>query len=448
MNSKTYTVIVGLGVTGLACAEFLSTLGDPFVVVDSRENPPKWAEFKLLFPEVKVFTGGFPAEILSKADRLILSPGISIDHPELVKILAPEVEIIGDIELFARSVTKPVIAITGSNGKSTVTTLVGEMAKAAGIKVGIGGNLGTPALKLLREMPDLYVLELSSFQLETTYSLKPLVSTVLNISPDHLDRYPTVAAYRLAKCRVFNHCQQVVINREDPIGSSHLNKNDTEDIPMISYGLDIPSANNYGLIQQNGQDWIARGTVALLPTTKVKLFGRHNIANVLAALALGECAKLPIETMLSVLQTFTGLPHRCEKVREYKGVQWINDSKGTNVGATVSALQGLAKDIPGKWVLIAGGVGKNADFTPLSSLISKYCRAVILIGEAADELQRLFKNIAPCIRADSLEEAVKIAAFQAKVGDGVLLSPACASLDMFINFEDRGNTFKKAVQNL
>lgn len=456
------TVIVGLGITGFACAEFLHSLGTPFTIIDSRDNPPKMTEFKGYYPNIAVFTGGFPPDILSKADRIILSPGVSKENPELTKYLSPHVEIISEIELFARMVSKPVVAITGSNGKSTVTSLVGEMAKAAGISVGVGGNLGTPALKLLMDMHDLYVLELSSFQLETTYSLKPEVATVLNLSLDHMDRYTRLEDYSAAKCRIFNGCKKIVVNRDDPILPKDdeacdikLTKEKTQkQIPTISFGLDAPKDNNFGLIEKPGRSgepselYFARGTTALLPVSQFKLFGRHNIANALAALALGESIDLPMSAMLSTLENFSGLPHRSEWVREYQGVQWINDSKGTNVGATLSTLQGLAHNIPGKWVLIAGGLGKNADFTPLRSLIQQHCRAVVLIGEAADELENLLKTVVPCVRANSMIDAVQIATKEAKSGDGVLLSPACASYDMFRDFEDRGDCFKAAVSHL
>lgn len=435
------SVIIGLGVTGLACAQYFKTLNIPFTMMDSRIAPPKLAEFKSLFPDVPLYTGGFSKDILSTATQVILSPGISKHHPDFA-IIPSTASVIGDIELFAESVSSPVVAITGSNGKSTVTTLVGEMAKAVGISVGVGGNLGVPVLKLLLEKHDLYVLELSSFQLETTYSLKPVVATVLNICPDHMDRYSTLVDYIAAKSRIFKGCQQIVVNRADPILPSDFQKQ----IPIISFGLDAPTdVNQYGVIQKNGIDWLAKGKKALLPTTKLALFGRHNMANALAALALGESIHLPMEAMLSTLEKFQGLPHRCEWVKEINGVQWINDSKGTNVGATLSALQGLAADIPGKWILIAGGVGKNADFTPLRAMVKSHCRAVVLIGEAADELQALLEPVSPCYRANSLEEAVEISAKQAKPGDGVLLSPACASLDMFRDFEHRGEVFKAAV---
>lgn len=444
------SVIVGLGETGFATVEYFAKKNIPCVVLDSRDNPPHLADLKKYFPQIPVYTGGFLPSILKTAKTLILSPGIPKDHPELLKNLPENVEIIGDIELFARNLSEltpplqkaaPVVAITGSNGKSTVTSLVGEMAKSAGLHVGVGGNLGVPALSLLDPQCEMYVLELSSFQLETTYSLKPTVSTLLNLCPDHLDRYDNLEDYFVAKARIFQHAEKLVVNREDDYVLSRTPK----EIPHISFGLDEPpSDSSYGILE----DHLARGKTKLMPVSELKLMGRHNIANALAALALGESVGLPLPAMLSALKNFKGLAHRCEWVREYKGVIWINDSKGTNVGATLAALQGLGQEIPGKWVMIAGGLGKNADFSPLKPLIAQYCSAVILIGEAGEELQTLLKDAVPCVRAYSMAEAVQKASTIAKAQDGVLLSPACASFDMFRNFEDRGNVFKEVVLSL
>lgn len=435
-------VIIGLGETGLSCLDYFQALNIPVILLDSRQDPPKLAECKARFPKVTLFTGKFPEAILNKASMIVVSPGISKDHPDIVNAVNPEAEIIGDIELFVRAVSAPVVAITGSNGKSTVTTLVGEMAKKTHGAVGVGGNLGKPALSLLSEKNKLYVLELSSFQLETTYSLKPAVATVLNLSPDHLDRYAGIDDYRLAKLRVYQGCEKIVFNRADPVLPA-----DYREKHCISFGLDIPSDNHYGLIHLD-KPWLVRGKEPLLAIDALRICGRHNVANALASLALGESVGLPLSDMLSVLQTFQGLEHRCEWVRDYQGVKWINDSKGTNVGATVAALEGLALDITGKWILIAGGVGKNADFSPLIPLVQQYCKAVVLIGEAADELYALLNATVPCFKGKDMAEAVTIASQQAKPGDGVLLSPACASLDMFRDFAERGNVFKTAVLEL
>lgn len=447
------TVILGLGETGFSCVEYFSQKNIPVIVMDSRENPPKLSELKNRYPSVQVFTGGFVPEVLAQASLLVLSPGISKDDPNIKNYLKKNTKMIGDIELFARELKAPLIAITGSNGKSTVTSLVGEMAKQAGFKVAVGGNLGTPALSLLKQPMDLCVLELSSFQLETTDSLTPAVATILNISPDHMDRYATLEDYFAAKERIYHNCQKIVVNREDTLVRNHLPNH----IPFISFGLDeAPAASSahssadfpadflvgsYGLL--NG--FLTRNKTPLLASSELKLFGRHNIANALAALALAESMNIPIQPCLEVLKTFTGLKHRCEWIRTLNDVPWINDSKGTNVGATQAAIEGLAQDIKGKWVLIAGGIGKNADFSLLKPLVQQYCSAVVLIGEASDELSALFSDSVLCLRANSMKEAVQLAAKTAKPQDGVLLSPACASFDMFKNFEDRGDRFRSEV---
>jgi UDP-N-acetylmuramoylalanine--D-glutamate ligase len=443
MNNNTDTVIIGLGETGFSCVQHYAAQGIPVIVMDSRENPSKLVEFKKEYPHIPFNTGVFPKEILAKVKTLILSPGISQDHPDIRHSLSPQAEIIGDIELLARNITAPVVAITGSNGKSTVTTLVGEMAKAAGIRVGVGGNLGTPVLALLKEKPDLYVLELSSFQLETTHSLKPKVATVLNICPDHLDRYTSLDAYQAAKHRIFKNCESIVYNREDPHPKARLVNHHLQQ--TISFGMEVPPKNHYGLIKNKEVLWLTRGKELLLPASKLKISGRHNLANALAALALGESIALSMASMLSVLQSFPGLSHRAEWVSDHLGVPWINDSKGTNVGATLATLEGLSDTISGKWVLIAGGIGKNADFSPLVPVIQQHCKAVILIGEATETLYSLLHDVVHCIRATDMTDAVQKAADCVKLGDGVLLSPICASYDMFKNFEDRGNVFKSVV---
>lgn len=417
--------------------------------MDTREAPPKLQEFKSKFPNTEIHTGGFEPTLLGKANCIILSPGIPKDHPDLIKHINKNAEIIGDIELFARTNQNPVVAITGSNGKSTVTTLVGEMAKTAKRKVAVGGNLGTPALLLLDEHPEVTVLELSSFQLETTSSLKPRTATILNLMPDHLDRYATLDAYYAAKERIYQNCEQVVINREDAISKAMAPKGR----PTWTFGLedvshldnDYDNDNAYGLIFQSNEYWLSQNREPLLPKSKLKILGRHNIANALASLALGDSINLPMTAMLETLQTFKGLEHRCEWVAHTNNVLWINDSKGTNVGSTLAALNGLKTEISGKWILIAGGLGKNQDFAPLIPVVSSICKNVILIGTAADELGSLLKSSIPCQKVNSLEDAVQLANNLAKPNDGVLLSPACASFDMFKNYEERGKCFKDLV---
>jgi len=441
----TEIVIVGLGDTGFSCAEYFQSKNIAVTVIDSRENPPRLADFKAKFPNLTIITGGFSKTVLNQAKLLVMSPGLSKSHPDIIPFISNETHIIGDIELFAKQVAAPVVAITGSNGKSTVTTLLGEMAKKALKKVAIGGNLGKPALSLLSEETELYILELSSFQLETTQSLRPKIATILNLSMDHLDRYASFGDYQAAKLRIYTDCEYIVFNRQDPILPDLMSKKSQP--RLISFGLDEPEAGHFGLIYD--QEWIlTKGTERLIPAKKLQILGQHNLANALASLALGDGIGLPMDKMLAALEDFKGLSHRCESVCEKAGVRWVNDSKGTNVGATVTALTGLGAEISKQWILIAGGIGKNADFSPLIPLVKKYCRAVVLIGSSAEELFQLFSKIVPCFKAIDMEEAVHKAASLAEPGDGVLLSPACSSLDMFQNFEERGLAFKACVLKL
>jgi UDP-N-acetylmuramoylalanine--D-glutamate ligase len=439
-------VIVGLGVTGLSCARYLKDRGIPIAVTDTRENPPHLAALQALYPDIPVAMGEINSALLDQAASIILSPGVALYEPVIAKQVKRGIPVIGDIELFARAVKVPVIAITGTNAKSTVTTLVGKMAEAAGYDVQVGGNLGIPALDLLLKNPstNLFVLELSSFQLETTYSLKPQVSTVLNISPDHMDRYDALQDYQRAKLRVYQNCQIAVCNRDDLLTECD-NKNIEK---KIYFTLDVPKVGEFGLMTRNNVVYLAHGENLLLPVSDLPVAGKHYQANALAALAIGHGFGMPFAPMLSVLREFKGLPHRCQQVRELRQVKWYNDSKGTNVGATQAAIEGLGSDIPGKLVMIMGGIGKNADFTPLAKVVGKYSRHVVLIGQAAGEIAEAFQNGVPVSFAKDMEEAVTMAAEIAQPQDSVLLSPACASMDMFKNYEHRGQVFVECVERL
>ncbi|MFZ5560637.1 MAG: UDP-N-acetylmuramoyl-L-alanine--D-glutamate ligase [Pseudomonadota bacterium] len=438
-------VVVGLGKTGLSCLRFLKSRGYPVAVNDTRENPPGLAELRADFPDVKVSLGKLDEHLLLSAREIVASPGISVKEPELVSAgLNAGIPIVGDIEIFCREVSAPIVAITGSNAKSTVTTLVGLMAKNAGIDAGVGGNLGLPVLDMLREQGEqaLYVLELSSFQLETTHSLKAAVAVVLNISEDHMDRYASMQEYHTAKHRIFRNCQRYVVNRDDPLTRPLI----AESVPHTSFGLNAPDLNQFGVLIESGGKWLARGREKLLPVSALKIRGDHNVANVLAALALGEAVNLPMNVMLQTLRDFPGLPHRCELVAEQGGVAWYNDSKGTNVGSTLAAINGLGNAIKGKLVLIAGGVGKGQDFSPLSAPLAKYAKALVLIGEDAPKIEAAVAGSVRKVRAPTLREAVEQSRALAGEGDAVLLSPACASFDMFRNYEDRGQQFVAAVR--
>lgn len=438
-------VVIGLGKTGLSCVRYLRGLGYKVAVNDTRDNPPNLAELQTEFPDVEISLGKLDEHLLLKAHEIIASPGISINEPELLSArLNAGISVIGDIELFCRAVDKPIVAITGSNAKSTVTTLVGLMAENAGINVAVGGNLGTPVLELLNQPADLYVLELSSFQLETTHSLRAAAAIVLNISEDHMDRYANMQEYHKAKHRIYRNCHFYVTNRQDLLTVPLL----PEAIPNTSFGLDKPDLNTYGVIREQGTSYLAKGQAKLLATDEMGIFGEHNVANALAALALGEAVNIPMMAMLQTLKEFTGLKHRCQLVVKHQGVAWYNDSKGTNVGATLAAINGLGAAISGKVLLIAGGVGKGQDFSPLSPALAQYGKALILLGEDADKIDQSVNADIKKVHVPSLVEAVKQAQQLAKEGDAILLSPACASFDMFKHYEDRGEQFVLAVQHL
>ncbi|MGH8312020.1 MAG: UDP-N-acetylmuramoyl-L-alanine--D-glutamate ligase [Gammaproteobacteria bacterium] len=435
------TLIVGLGKTGLSCARFLARQGMDVAVTDSRERPPGLKELHDAVPDAAVFVGGFSEDALTHADQVVLSPGIPVATPFIAKARALGLPVFGDVELFARQAHAPVVGITGSNGKSTVTTLLGLMAERAGIEVRVGGNLGIPALDLIRETePQLYVLELSSFQLEVTVSLQCTAATVLNISPDHMDRYATLAEYAAAKARIFAHCDVAVINRAD----DWVRRMAPDVHKHVSFGLDVPGGSDYGIVVHKQQRWLTRGDEKLLPADALRIRGDHNLANALAALALGEAAGLPMAAMLAALREFPGLPHRMEYIADVNGVSWYDDSKGTNVGATLAAVSGLM----GPLVLIAGGDGKGQDFTPLAQALSGKTRAAILLGKDAVAMETAITGRVPVTRVKDMDAAVQAAARLAQPGDLVLLSPACSSLDMFENFEHRGRVFAQAVRRL
>ena len=444
ITSDQFRIVVGLGKSGMSLVRFLAQQGVRFAVADTRANPPELATLQRDYPQVEVRCGELDVEFLCRATELYVSPGLALATPALQQAAARGVQMSGDIELFARHAKAPIIAITGSNAKSTVTTLVGEMAKAAGKKVAVGGNLGTPALDLLADDVELYVMELSSFQLETTHSLNAEVATCLNVSEDHMDRYSGMQAYHLAKHRIFRGARQVVVNRDDALSRTL----QADQLPCWSFGLSKPDFNGFGLIEEAGEKSLAFQFDALLPVRELKIRGAHNQSNALAALALGHAVGLPFAAMLEALKRFTGLAHRCQWVGELRGAHYYDDSKATNVGAALAAIEGLGADINGKLLLIAGGDGKGADFSALRVPVAHYCRAVVLLGRDAARLAEALDGAAVQVRVNSLEEAVAQCAALAQPGDAVLLSPACASLDMFKNFEERGRLFAQAVGGL
>ncbi len=435
-------LVVGLGVTGLSCVRHLVARGYAVTVVDTRKEPPMLNEFRRDFPQIEVHTGGFDARLFGQPGLLVVSPGVSLREPIIAQAIAAGAEAVGDIELFAREATSPVIAVTGANGKSTVTALVGEMCRAAGWNTGVGGNIGVPALSLLdRPEPDIYVLELSSFQLETMSSLHAKAATVLNVSPDHLDRYRDVEEYAAAKARIFSGNGAMVLNRDDPRVMRMARSNRR----TIEFGLTPPAvASDYGVRERDGEQWLAKGERVIMPAREVPLPGKHNLLNVMAAMALAEVAGVSEEVMRRAVCEFKGLPHRMEPVAKRDGVRWINDSKGTNVGATVAALNGLSAPV----VLIAGGDGKGADFHELKGACEKRARAAVLIGKDAPLIENALAGVIPVHHAADMITGVRTAKKLAQPGDVVLLSPACASFDMFHDYAHRGEVFKTAVREV
>ncbi|MCW5590008.1 MAG: UDP-N-acetylmuramoyl-L-alanine--D-glutamate ligase [Legionellales bacterium] len=442
MNANNY-VVLGLGKTGLSICRFLTKNHLDFVVMDTRENPPGLAEFQQQFPNCPIYLNGLNVEILMQAQQIIISPGLSPNLPELMACHAVGIPIIGDIELFLQITTTPVVAITGTNAKSTVTTLVGKMAEQAGIRVKTGGNLGVPVLDLYEENTELYVLEVSSFQLDSTFSLQALAATILNISPDHLDRYASFEEYVASKQRIYQQARHVVFNRDD--SNTWITNPNAE---VWSFGESTPqNSTEFGLRTLQDTLYLARGNENLIAVSELPLAGLHNWMNYLAALALGSAIQLPVAAMLKTLREFPGLPHRCQRVAEIDDVVWYNDSKGTNIGATQSALSGLGH-IYRKIILIMGGQGKGVDFRDINPTVCRYVTQLILIGEDAQLISAAIDDKIPRHFARSLDEAVNIAAEIAPPHSAVLLSPACASFDMFRNYEHRGEVFCQLVKQL
>ena len=429
-------LVVGLGDTGISVAHYLKSLKFNFAIIDSRDKPPMLTDkFFQQMLDTPMFTGGFDEAAFKVATHLVVSPGVSLNEPAIMKAIANGSKIVSDIDLFVCSVDAPIIAISGSNGKSTVTTMLGEMAKAAGIQVGVGGNLGTPALDLLALNAQLYVLELSSFQLERTSALNAAAATVLNVSADHLDRHDDIKEYAREKQKIFNGNGVMIINIDDPV--VHAMQNEHRKTLTFS----INEKADFYLAFKEETEYLMHNETYLMPLAKLPLEGRHNAANALAALALGVSIGLDERSMCETLQKFKGLNHRMQRVAEMRGVTWINDSKATNIGACVAALQGYARKV----ILIAGGDAKGADMAELVPAIKEKTKSVVLMGKDADLIKKALNGCVPVYSADNMEQAVQIAADLANAGESVLLSPACASLDQYKNYQDRGEKFTKAV---
>lgn len=439
-------LVVGLGDTGLSCVRWLVGQSAEVRATDSRAVPPHAERLREMHPEVTITLGAFKPADFDWADLIVVSPGVAVATPEIEQAKKAGKDIVGDVELFARSIQggrSRVIAITGSNGKSTVTSLVGHLCQAAGLKTVVAGNIGLPVLDALTEQgeaqPDVYVLELSSFQLETTSSLSPDAATVLNLSEDHMDRYAGMADYAAAKARIFHGGGVQVLNRDDALTMAMRE----EGHAVYSFGLEAPTAGQWGLIKCDDGYWLAEGEQTLLAVNELPIAGLHNAANALAALALCRAIGIDYAPLLVALKTFKGLPHRVEKVDTVKGVTFYDDSKGTNVGATVAALKGMTCPV----VLIAGGDGKGQDFSPLKEAV-RNTRGVVQIGRDGPLIAMAIGDAAAVFRAEGMEAAVRRSFDLAHDGDAVLLSPACASWDMFRNYVHRAEVFVQAVRTL
>jgi UDP-N-acetylmuramoylalanine--D-glutamate ligase len=435
-----HSLILGLGATGAAIARYLIARGERVLVVDSRAEPPGLRELRTAHPDVDIELETLDPRWLDGASRVLLSPGLAYDLPLVAEARRRGLAVLGDIELFALAARAPVIAVTGSNGKSTVTTLAAKILEAQGLVAPAGGNLGPPALDLLDGDADAYVLEISSFQMETTETLAPLAAAVLNISADHLDRHGTLERYAELKEKLLHLAEWAVVNADDPLvaamGARHPR--------AVPFSVRTELERGFSIVARDGERWLARDGAPLLRAAELKLRGTHNEANALAALAVTAELSPNDDASRGVLRTFSGLPHRCEHIATRRGVVYVDDSKGTNVGATLAALHGLA----GPLVLIAGGLGKGQKFEPLAAGARGKLRAAVLIGAAAAELERVLGPVCRTARAASMDDAVARAAELAERGDTVLLSPACASQDMFRDYHERGQMFASAARGL
>ncbi len=443
------SVIVGLGDTGFSCARHFLRRGRRFSVVDSRPRPPRLADLENLRSDIEIELGAFRAERLLAAVELVVSPGVDLRTPALAAAVAAGIPVTGDIDIFAREARGPIVAVTGSNGKSTVVAMLAEILDAAGVNYGLGGNIdgsrACPALELLeRDAKDWYLLEISSFQLETTRRLNAEVALVLNLSADHLDRYDDLESYARAKQRIFRGCRRIILNRDEPL----VRPPDPVAAPIISFGLDAPGPGQVGLLRRRGVRWLAHGAKSVLAANQLKIPGDHNLANALAAMALALAMGVDRESIATGLRRFRGLPHRCQWLAEIGGVDYYNDSKATNVAAAAAAVENLGALCRGRVLLLAGGVDKGGDFAPLAAPLGRWARAVILFGRDAQRIAAALPADTPIHFAADINQAAAAARALALPGDCVLLSPACASFDMFENFRQRGDAFARRVEQL
>ncbi len=432
-------LVLGMGVTGASCARHLAARGHGAWFADTRAEPPGLAAIRKAMPGAGLLAGAMPATLPAGVGRIVVSPGVDLDLPVLIEARRRGLPVLSDLDLFAADCRAPMLGITGSNGKSTVTTMVGAMLAAGGWPVAVGANLGTPALDLLDATVQAYVLELSSFQLERSAPLALKAAVVLNVAPDHLDKHGSMAAYAAAKARIYARCEVAVLNRDEPALAAMV----PPGTRIIGFGLGRPAGEDFGLVDSQGSEWLAQGERLLLPVADLGTTGRHNVANALAALALVAAAGGPLDTA-AVLRSFHGLPHRMQVVARARGITWIDDSKATNVAAAVTAIRG----VDGPLVLIAGGDAKGQEFAELAAALQGRDAAVILIGQDRARMAEELRGTAAVELADTLPGAVRRASELAPAGATVLLAPACSSLDMFRNFEHRGQVFAAAAREV
>ena len=434
------TLVLGMGGTGVSCARFLAARGVRAVFADTRALPPGLAAIRAAMPAAEILSAGPPAAVPAGVNRILVSPGVDLHLPVFADARQQGIPVLSDIDLFAGEASAPITAITGSNGKSTVTSMVGAMLRGAGVRAAVGGNLGTPALELLDPIVEQYVLELSSFQLERSAPVPAAAAVVLNITPDHLDIHGDMAAYRRAKARIYTRCHLAVINRDVPELAALVQSG----IPTVSFGLDAPAGQDFGLLVRDGDPWLARGREPLLPVAELQVTGRHNVANALAALALCSASGTSIYELLPGLRAYQPLPHRMAMVARWQGVNWIDDSKATNVGAAVTSVG----SVPGPLVLIAGGDGKGARFDTLAATLRGRECVAVLLGRDRELLAAELAGVCPVHLVADIQQAVSKAASLARPGWTVLLAPACSSLDMYRDYAARGTAFALAVRSL
>lgn len=433
-------MIVGLGETGLSCARFFNRRGIPFSVMDRESSPRHLEALRALAPDVAFST--IDADELMAAEEIVVSPGVPLSTPEIRRAVQSDVPVTGDVAIFADEATAPIVAITGSNGKSTVTALVGKMANYQGVSAGVGGNIGTPCLDLLDDDSDLYVLELSSYQLETASPLPCEVAVVLNLSPDHLDRYDSREDYYRTKATIYQAARKAVVNR-----NAGFDFDVSQASSILTFGVDVPSdMDSFGLVRHDNKSWLARGSDLLLDVNELGIKGKHNHVNALAALAIGTHLGLDVTLMLETLKSYQGLEHRCEPIGEFQGVTYFNDSKSTNIASTEAAIEGLSGEAGRNVILILGGIDKGADFRELFAAVNRHVKSLLVYGRDADNIASALEQSVSTTKCDNIEEVVEQAVKHAESGDVVLFSPACASFDMFENFEHRGREFKRLLR--